>query len=87
MSLLKICAWNANGVSQHKQEIYNFLRNEEIDLMLISETHLTYKNNFSVSGYKFYKINHPDGKAHGGTFLLRAILKNILTSNFHSATK
>ena len=70
MSLLKICAWNANGVSQHKQEIYNFLRNEEIDLMLISETHLTYKNNFSVSGYKFYKTNHPDGKAHGGTGIL-----------------
>lgn len=38
--------------------------------MLISETHLTNKYNFRISGYSFYDTKHPDGKGHGGTGIL-----------------
>ena len=46
--------------------------------MLISETHLTNKYNFNIPGFVFHKINHPDGKAHGGTgILVRTRLRRI----------
>ncbi len=70
MSFLKICFWNANGINQHKSEISDFLLREDIDVMLISETHLTNRYNFYIPGFSFHKTNHPDGKAHGGTGIL-----------------
>ena len=70
MCLLKICFWNANGINKHKSEITYFLRKEEMDNMLISETHLTNKYNFNIAGFVFHKTNNSDGKAHGGTGIL-----------------
>ena len=77
MNTLRICHWNANGIRQHKIEISCFLSANEIDVMLVSETHLTSKNNFFISGYKFYQTNYPDHKAHGSTgILMKSRLKH-----------
>lgn len=70
MNELKIVQWNANGVSQHKLEIETFLNRHSIDIMLISETHLTSKNNFKMHGYTIYETKHPDDKSRGGTAIL-----------------
>lgn len=70
MNYLKICHWNANGINQHKLEIDRFIKDNKIDIMLISETHLTDKYNFRISGYYFYDTKHPEGKGHGGTGIL-----------------
>ena len=70
MNTLKICHWNANVLSQHKLELQHFLSNNSIDIMLISETHLTEKNCFKINGFLFYDTKHPDGKARGGTGIL-----------------
>ena len=63
---LKICVWNANGLAQRSLELKTFLINENIDIMLISETHFTQKNHLNISHYSVYYTNHPDGKSHGG---------------------
>jgi len=67
MSSLRICLWNANGVSRHKLDLARFLKDKEVDIMLLSEIHLTSKYNFQINGYVFYAPNHPDGKAYEGT--------------------
>ena len=41
---MRIALWDANGVAQHKFELEIFLKQQQIDLMLISETHFTNKN-------------------------------------------
>ena len=51
------------------------MQKQNIDVMLVSETHLTNRYNFYISGYSFHCTNHPDGKAHGGTGIL---IKNRL---------
>jgi len=38
--LLKIPAWNANGLCQHAQEIKLFIQTFNLDILLVSETHL-----------------------------------------------
>jgi len=62
--------WKVNGVSRHKLEITQFLNDNHIDIMLLVDTHLTNKYNFQIRGYTFYRTDHPDGKAHGGTGIL-----------------
>lgn len=66
----KIAAWNANGLSQHAEEVKTYIKNQNIDIMLISETHFTNKNFLTVPKYKIYHTPHPDGNAHGGTALI-----------------
>ena len=59
MNCLKICFWNANGIRQHENELEYFLKNKQIDVMMVSETHLTSRNTFKINGYILY-----DTKAH-----------------------
>jgi hypothetical protein len=35
----KIVLWNANGLAQHTEEVKNYIQNQQVDDMLISETH------------------------------------------------
>jgi exonuclease III len=67
---LRIALWNANGLTQHKDEIQFFLQQNKIDILLISETHFTTKSYFKIPHYNVYFTNHPNGAAHAGTALL-----------------
>lgn len=74
---LKIAVWNANGLTQHGQEIKMFLQNQKIDIMLISETHYTNKSYLKIPKYNIYDTKHPDGTAHGGAaIIIRSSLKH-----------
>jgi len=82
---LKIVIWNANGLSHHSEELKTFLDANNVDIMLISETHFTYKSHFSLSKYNFYQSMHPDGTAHGGSaILIKSGIKHYKSS--HSCT-
>lgn len=70
MALLKIAFWNANGLSQHALEVKTYLLTSQIDALLISETHFTTKSYLKIPNYQLYSVNHPDGKAHGGSAIL-----------------
>ena len=73
---LKIVTWNANGLSQHTLEIQAYLKSEDIDILLVSETHFTKKSFIRIPNYKVYHTLHPDGSAHGGTAV---IIKNKIS--------
>ena len=67
--------WNANGLSNHLLEIEAFLNINNIDILLVSETHFTKKTYMKIPNYKIYHTMHPDGTAHGGTAV---IIKNCI---------
>jgi hypothetical protein len=69
-SSLTIIIWNCNGVIQRKHELEMFLHDNRIDIALISETHLTQRHYFFISGYKVYRADHPDGTGHAGAAIL-----------------
>lgn len=74
---LKIAAWNANGLTQHSQEVKTFIQMEKIDILLISETHYTNKSYLKIPKYNIYDTKHPDGTAHGGTaVIIRSSIKH-----------
>ena len=88
---LKIVLWNANGLAQHVEEVKNYIQNQKLDIMLISETHFTKKNYFKIPNYTISDTQHPHGTARGGTAIIikkwhqtppsRAIQPGTSTSN------
>ena len=91
---MRIALWNANGLAQHKFELELFLKQQQIDVLLISETHFTDKNylkihsytllqNTTPTKYNFYHTQHPSGKAHGGTgIIIKSSIKHYELPSF-----
>lgn len=72
---LIIVAWNANGILDHQEELQAFLYEQNVDICLLSETHLTKENHIRFKGYKVYHTTHPSGTARGGSAVI--IKENI----------
>lgn len=75
IKFLRIAAWNVNGMSPNRQEIELFIKNNRIDVLLISETHMTNNKIILMKGYQIYYTNHPDGTSHAGSAII--IKENI----------
>ena len=71
----KIAVWNANGLSQHSTEVTQFLLDNQIDILLVSETHFTNKSFLRIKNHTIYHTTHPAGTARGGTAV---IIKNSI---------
>jgi exonuclease III len=67
---LRLALWNANGLTQHAEELNTFIPLHNIDIMLISETHFTEKNYFKLFNDTVYHTNHPAGTARGGSAII-----------------
>jgi hypothetical protein len=80
-SATNIILWNANGLSQHKHELHNFLIQNNIHVACITETHLTKTIKLKLSGYSIYRADHPDGTTHAGSAI---IIATNLVHNLHS---
>ena len=77
---LKIVLWNANGLAQHVDEVKNYIQNQKLDIMLISETHFTKQSYFEIPSYTIYDTQHPHGTTRGGTAI---IIKNGIKHHLH----
>jgi len=75
---LKIVTWNANLELNNSQEIKTFIFNQNINILLISETHFANKSYCHIPRNIFYHIMHPAHEAHEKTALI--IRSNIMKS-------
>jgi len=71
---LKLTSWNANRLAKYSLEA--FILRQDIDILLVSETHFTNKSYLRVPEYILYHTMHPDGKAHGK---IAIIIKSSIT--------
>lgn len=51
MRFLIICNRNTNGLRNRRLVVEHFLQSNNMDVMLISKTHLTDKHNFKIRGF------------------------------------
>lgn len=70
LSTLTILLWNANGISNNTNELQIALKENNADIALITESHLTSNSKFKIFGYDCLQANHPDDSAHAGAALL-----------------
>jgi hypothetical protein len=66
----QLALWNANGLTQHTEELKTFISIHNIDVMLISETNFTDNSYLKLPNYAVYHTNHPAGTARGGTAII-----------------
>lgn len=60
-----------------------FLLNNNVDIMLVSETHFTNKNYLKIPNYSVYHTTHPDSIAHGGSaVIIRNNIKHYEANKF-----
>lgn len=67
--------WNANGVQRDKYLLPTFLQQHDIDILLITETHLKPNQRFHISKYITYRTDGPNAP-HGGVAIL---IKSAIT--------
>lgn len=67
---IRIATWNANGIKDKREELEVFLKLQNIDVCLITETHMTKESNLKLKGFKTYQTIHPENQARGGTALV-----------------
>ena len=80
---MRIALRNVNGLAQHKFELELFLKQQQTDVMLISESHLTDKNYLKIQCYNFYYTQDPSWKAHGGTgIIIKSSIKHYELPSF-----
>ncbi|XP_035231623.1 uncharacterized protein LOC118203460 [Stegodyphus dumicola] len=76
-SYLRISLFNANGVYYKKLELMDFLSAHDIDIMLISETHLKPCDKFKIPGYSVIRSDRLR-TTRGGTAV---VIKNHIKFN------
>jgi hypothetical protein len=82
---IRIAEWNASRLLHHKLEPIQFLQDNKIDVLLISETHCTIRTVLNIPNYSIYRCNHPDGTAHGGAaILIRMALQHYETPAYQT---
>lgn len=52
---LRFALWNANGLGQHRNEVEMFLKNNQLDMLLVSETHFNERSYFQIPGFNVIK--------------------------------
>uniref|UniRef100_A0A2S2PG82 RNA-directed DNA polymerase from mobile element jockey n=1 Tax=Schizaphis graminum TaxID=13262 RepID=A0A2S2PG82_SCHGA len=67
---ITILLWNANGILNNINELQISLIENQVDIAMISETHLTNNSAFKIFGYNILRAYQPDGTTHGGSSLI-----------------
>ena len=77
---LNIMQWNAEGIYCKKPEFHSFLKENQIDVACIQETHLNEKRKFFIRGYDTFRRDRPNGPKGGVITLVRHGIAATLTS-------
>lgn len=67
--------WAPTWLLQHIYDLEIFLKNEKIDICLISETHLIKQSFVKIKVYYIFRSDHPVNKLRGG---FAAIIKDSI---------
>ena len=69
ISSIKVCHWNAEGVSNKTAELTKFLHDSYVSVCCIQETHLQADKSLKIRGYKSIR-NDRQGRKKGGVATL-----------------
>lgn len=78
---IRITIWNANGIKTKKQELTKFLHDRNIDIALISETHLRLSDKLKIVGYKTIRKDRQTGIGGGVAILIKNRIKFTVIPN------
>lgn len=81
---IKLLNWNARSVRAKKLELAIFLKEHDIDVATISETHLTPKDAFSIQGYSTVRLDRRSSSGGGVAILVRNSVTFSIIPHFNT---
>lgn len=91
---LRIAYANTNGLLLRTNEVYRYIKDNDFDIFMITETHLASGQHYvgKPDGYIFYRMDHPSDSCRGGAgLLIKKSIKhthdpklNVSSENFQS---
>ena len=74
-SFIKIASFNARSINKRKDELFNYMKEENIDIINIQETWLNENSRFKCEGYKMISTKFTNRKGSGVATLIRNNIK------------
>ncbi|KAJ4436687.1 hypothetical protein ANN_16818 [Periplaneta americana] len=71
---LRIVTWNANGIQRDKYLLQHFLQQYDVDIFLITETHLQQNDRLSIPKYSIYRQDGPNGRQGGAAIAIKSYI-------------
>ncbi len=76
---LRIVVFNARGVAKQKAELTNFLKDNDIDICLLTETFLKPRHKFTIPNYKVHRTDRLTADNGGTAVLVRRSIQHYHT--------
>ena len=80
--LINIVQWNAEGVSNKKDDLQHFLHENNVNICCIEETHLQEDKPFKIRGYQVFRNDRKERKKGGVMTLVRNNINALETKRF-----
>jgi hypothetical protein len=75
---IKIAYWNANAISNKKQELEYFIQKYKIDAVLVQETHLKPHRKLNLPNHQIYRNDRENQKGGGTAIIINQLTKHHL---------
>jgi hypothetical protein len=75
---IKIAYWNANAISNKKQELEYFIQKYKIDAVLVQETHLKPHRKLNLPNHQIYRNDRENQKGGGTAIIINRLIKHHL---------
>jgi exonuclease III len=80
---LKIAHWNANSISSKINETYHFIKQQNIDILCVAETHLKEKNTIQKDPeYALYRFDRESRNKGGVAIIIKKSIGHTLLPYF-----
>ena len=79
--LINIVQWNAEGVSNKKDELQHFLHENNVNICCNEETHLKEDKPFKIRGYQVFRSDRKERKKGGVMTLVRNNINALETKS------
>lgn len=81
---INLLNWNANGINNKKLELTYFLKDKQINIACITETHLHPDNSFNIGGYNVVRTDRLNANGGGVLILIEKAIPYIETNLPHT---
>ena len=68
---LEFVTWNANGVKNKINDLRDFIEEQDLDLVLLTETHLNAGDRLRIRNFKTYRSDRVDYRGGGTAIIVR----------------
>jgi hypothetical protein len=81
---INVMTWNANSIVPKKLEFFDFLLENEVDIVLLNETFLKPNIPFSHPNFKSYRLDRTDGAKGGVAIMVKNDIQHLLLPSFNT---